>query len=159
MKTCSSEMHQFESADPVKHKTQSSVNLYCAKIYELASVKLNLNWIKFIATNKSSTMGSLICGVPDTIRWLLLFKLEKLLWTIQVLTFKFMAWNHQFSVQYGAFDQGFCYDFWSLFWLQRTVVYRLNCKAFSFGTFESFLAGLVRNQMHGACYSAQTAQN
>ena len=63
----------------------------------------------------------LVCGVLDTIRWLLLLKLEKLLWTIQVLTFKFMAWNHQFSVQYGAFDQDFCYDFWSLFWLQSTV--------------------------------------
>ena len=31
MKTSSSEMHQFESADPVKHKTQSSVNLTVVK--------------------------------------------------------------------------------------------------------------------------------
>ena len=131
MKTCSSEMHQFESVDPVKHKTQSSVNLYCAK-----SVELYLNWIKFIATNKSSTMGSLICGVPDTIRWLLLCK-------SCCGQYKFWRLNFWLGITnfLSAFDQGFCYDFWSLFWLQSTVfICKLNNKASNFGTFDSFRA-------------------
>ena len=64
-----------------------------------------------------------------------------------MMLLEFKSWNFFLRFTKGGFRYAPQY-------VRAVISYLL----FSFGTFDSFLAGLVRNQVHGSCYSTLMEQ-